>query len=156
MCAYPAIEVYGADEIIFMMPLSHQEEFFVAEFQEEQESLATTDMGSVMTENKDDALTDDDLFLKPRTPVRVSRTNRQHSVESNSLLEAVNNLANTVEDNSVRINKILQDNDAAVTGVTDVFSEEPSDEEVEESGSTNGTSSFDDLADVVELKERQS
>jgi len=164
LCAYPAIEVYGADEIIFMMPLSHQEEFFVAEFQEEQESLATTDMGSVMTENKDDTLTDDDLFLKPRTPVRVSRNNRQHSVESNSLLEAVNNLANTVEDNSVRINKMLEDNDAAdfsevsavVAGITDVYSEEPSDEEVEESGSTNGTSSFDDLADVAELKERQS
>ena len=60
--------------------------------------MATTDMGSVMTNDKDDdRTTDDDLFLKPRTPVRVSRTSRRMSMEESSLSEAVSNrLANDV------------------------------------------------------------
>ena len=46
LCAYPAMEVYTDSSIIFMMPLSRQDEFFVSEFQEEEMSIATTDMGS--------------------------------------------------------------------------------------------------------------
>jgi hypothetical protein len=160
LCAYPAIEVYQAEEIVFMMPLSHQEEFFVTEFQDEQESVATTDMGSVITNDKDD----DDLFLKPKTPVRVSRTSRR-SVES-SLAEAVNSL-NTVSasgDGVSRMPSVMQaingSPSAAVSSqppTEDIFSEEPSDddEELEEeasAGSTNESSSFDDLAEESEIK----
>jgi len=42
LCAYPAMEVYTDSEIIFMMPLSKQDEFFVSEFQEDEVSIATT------------------------------------------------------------------------------------------------------------------
>ena len=68
LCAYPAMEVYTDSEIIFLMPLSRQEEFFVSEFQEEEMSVATTDMtGSVMTvEVKSDR--DKDGFLIPQSP----------------------------------------------------------------------------------------
>ena len=72
LCAYPAMEVYTDSEIIFLMPLSRQEEFFVSEFQEEEMSVATTDMtGSVMagpaeTEMRTDR--DKDGFLIPQSP----------------------------------------------------------------------------------------
>jgi len=69
LCAYPAIEIYTDREIWFIMPLSKQEEYFVQEFQEEDISVATTDVGSVIG---DTAPKDEDLFLKPRTPVRVN------------------------------------------------------------------------------------
>ena len=32
LCAYPAIEVYGEKDIVFMMPLSHQELIFILFF----------------------------------------------------------------------------------------------------------------------------
>ena len=72
LCAYPAMEIYTDSEIIFMMPLSRQDEFFVSEFQEEEMSVATTDMtGSVMagpaeTEVRSDR--DKDGFLIPQSP----------------------------------------------------------------------------------------
>jgi len=69
LCAYPAIEIYTDRDIWFIMPLSKQEEYFVQEFQEEDVSVATTDVGSVMG---DTAMKDEDLFLKPRTPVRLN------------------------------------------------------------------------------------
>lgn len=156
LCAYPAIEVYGEKDIVFMMPLSHQEEFFVSEFQEEQESVATTDMGSVITNDKDDR-TDDDLFLKPKTPVRVSRTSRR-SVDSN-LVEAANTL-NTVNGNGdVVMSSVIEALNDGGPGVSsqpppeDIFSEEPSDEEDVAGDSTNESSSFDDLADEAEIKQ---
>lgn len=156
LCAYPAIEVYGAEDIVFMMPLSHQEEFFVTEFQEEQESVATTDMGSVITNDKDDR-TDDDLFLKPKTPVRVSRTSRR-SVDSN-LVEAVNTL-NTVNANGdMMMPSVMESavNDgpglSSLPPPEDIFSEEPSDEEDVTGDSNNESSSFDDLADESEIKQ---
>merc|ERR1712112_547097 len=46
LCAYPALELYTDSNIIFLMPLSRQEEFFVSEFQEEEMSVATTDLES--------------------------------------------------------------------------------------------------------------
>jgi len=163
LCAYPAIEVYQSEDIIFMMPLSHQEEFFVTEFQEEQESVATTDMGSVLTNDKDD----DDLFLKPKTPVRVSRTSRR-SVES-SLTEAVNSLNNVQANNDSRsvlssvIAEVNGDNSVSALSSPynqpppeDIFSEEPSDvEDVDDvsAGSTNESSSFDDLAEDTDIKQ---
>jgi len=48
LCAYPALEVYTDSSIIFMMPLSRQDEFFVSEFQEEEMSIATTDVESTI------------------------------------------------------------------------------------------------------------
>jgi len=43
LCAYPAVEVYTDSQIIFMMPLSKQDEFFVPEYQEDDtESIATS------------------------------------------------------------------------------------------------------------------
>eukprot|EP00088_Acartia_fossae_P021372 TRINITY_DN22828_c0_g1_i1.p1 TRINITY_DN22828_c0_g1~~TRINITY_DN22828_c0_g1_i1.p1 ORF type:complete len:338 (+),score=75.53 TRINITY_DN22828_c0_g1_i1:37-1050(+) len=169
LCAYPAIEVYQSEDILFMMPLSHQEEFFVGEFQEEQESVATTDMGSVMTNDKDDdRTTDDDLFLKPRTPVRVSRTSRRMSLEESSLSEAVNNrFANDVTthgDDGMILPSVMSANGEYkcpdVGPVQDVYSADPSDEEEEmddgSGASTNETSSFDDLTDAAEIKQRHS
>ena len=68
LCAYPALEVYTDSQIIFMMPLSRQEEFFVPEFQEDEMSVATTDLtGSVMV-TADDATRDKDGFLIPQRP----------------------------------------------------------------------------------------
>jgi len=80
LCAYPAIEVYADQEIVFIMPLSRQEEFFVPEFQEEQVSVATTDIGSTAGDRLA-ALKDDDLFLKPRTPVRVNQRQSSQSID---------------------------------------------------------------------------
>jgi hypothetical protein len=51
LCAYPALEMYSDSSIVFMMPLSRQDEFFVAEFQEDEVSIATTDVGE--SEEKD-------------------------------------------------------------------------------------------------------
>jgi len=47
LCAYPAMEMYTDSKIIFMMPLSRQDEFFVSEFQEDEMSIATTDVGEI-------------------------------------------------------------------------------------------------------------
>ena len=67
LCAYPAIEIYTDTEIVFIMPLSRQEEFFVSEYQEEEMSVATTDMtGSVMA--GDAGCRDKDGFLIPQSP----------------------------------------------------------------------------------------
>jgi len=80
LCAYPAIEVYTDNEITFIMPLSRQEDFYVSEFQEESISVATTEMGSVMGDKETTAGStrneDDDLFLKPKTPLRSNRPMR--------------------------------------------------------------------------------
>jgi hypothetical protein len=54
------------------MPLSRQEEFFIPEVMEEDISVATTDMGSVIGD-RDTVSKDDDLFLKPRTPLRITK-----------------------------------------------------------------------------------
>jgi len=62
LCAYPAIEIYTDNRIIFMMPLSRQEEFFVSEFQEDQVSVATTVVESSQVE--DDSLS----FAMPMSP----------------------------------------------------------------------------------------
>jgi len=78
LCAYPAIEVYTDNEITFIMPLSRQEDFYVSEFQEESISVATTEMGSVMGDKEMTSTRqeDDDLFLKPKTPLRSNRPMR--------------------------------------------------------------------------------
>ena len=54
LCAYPALELYSDSSIVFMMPLSRQDEFFVAEFQEDEVSIATTDMGESILEKTTD------------------------------------------------------------------------------------------------------
>jgi len=54
LCAYPALELYSDSSIVFMMPLSRQDEFFVAEFQEDEVSIATTDRGESILEKTTD------------------------------------------------------------------------------------------------------
>ena len=57
LCAYPAVEIYTSKSIDFMLPLSKQEYFFVPEFQDEIESVATTEFSN----HPDHASVDDDL-----------------------------------------------------------------------------------------------
>merc|ERR1719246_427214 len=73
LCAYPAIEIYGNGDIVFMMPLSQQDEFYVREFQEEEVSIATTDMGSVYNDNTDNESRDS------KTPHMEERPRRDSS-----------------------------------------------------------------------------
>ena len=54
LCAYPALELYSDSSIVFMMPLSRQDDFFVAEFQEDEVSIATTDRGESILEKTTD------------------------------------------------------------------------------------------------------
>jgi len=70
LCAYPAIEIYADQEIVFIMPLSRQEEFFVPAFQDDQISVVTTDVESTLGE-KDIVSKEEDQFLKPRTPTKA-------------------------------------------------------------------------------------
>ena len=90
LCAYPALEVYTDSEIIFLMPLSRQEEFFVSEFQEEEISIATTDMtGSVMA---GDGVRDRDGFLIPQSPrsdepSNVSDSTAEEDSEAGDILD---------------------------------------------------------------------
>ena len=89
LCAYPALEIYTPTAIEFVMPLSKQEEFFVPEFCEEQESIATTefsnhpDHAGVDEELKSKGLTrnlssvdeedDQSIFVKPSLPASARR-----------------------------------------------------------------------------------
>ena len=76
LCAYPAMEIYTDNAIVFMMPLSRQDDFFVSQFQEEEISVATTDMtgitdltGSVMAaEGEASFVRDKDGFVMPQSP----------------------------------------------------------------------------------------
>lgn len=66
LCAYPAMEVYTDSDIVFLMPLSRQEEFFVPEYQDDLVSSATTEMtGSVIG---GEGVRDKDGFLIPQSP----------------------------------------------------------------------------------------
>ena len=70
------MEIYTDNAIVFMMPLSRQDDFFVSQFQEEEISVATTDMtgitdltGSVMAPEGDASFVrDKDGFLMPQSP----------------------------------------------------------------------------------------
>jgi len=54
LCAYPAMEVYTDSQILFIMPLSKQDEFFVPEFQEEDTvSIATSAVSLAGVEGDD-------------------------------------------------------------------------------------------------------
>ena len=76
LCAYPAMEIYTDNAIVFLMPLSRQDDFFVSQFQEEEISVATTDMtgitdltGSVMAaEGEASFVRDKDGFVMPQSP----------------------------------------------------------------------------------------
>ncbi len=65
LCAYPAVEIYEEDHILFMMPLSRQEEWFVPEFSEEEVSIATTEMSTASQKHKGDG---EAVFAKPAEP----------------------------------------------------------------------------------------
>ena len=67
LCAYPAMEIYADSTITFIMPLSRQDEFFVSEFQEEEVSIATTDLES-FSGIESPLLRDEEGFAVPRTP----------------------------------------------------------------------------------------
>lgn len=65
LCAYPALEVYTDSSIIFMMPLSRQDEFFVSEFQDDEMSIATTDVGEIDKESNVSTMTNE--LVRQRT-----------------------------------------------------------------------------------------
>jgi len=69
LCAYPAMEIYTDNTIVFMMPLSRQDEFFVSEFQEEEMSVATTDLESFTSIESPAVMKDDAGFVIPRSPL---------------------------------------------------------------------------------------
>jgi len=69
LCAYPAMEIYTDNTIVFMMPLSRQDEFFVSEFQEEEMSVATTDLESFTSIQSPAVMRDDAGFVIPRSPL---------------------------------------------------------------------------------------
>merc|ERR1719318_191300 len=73
LCAYPAMEIYTDSTIVFMMPLSRQDEFFVSEFQEEEMSIATTDMESFTYIESPAVVRDDAGFVIPRSPLEDGR-----------------------------------------------------------------------------------
>ena len=79
LCAYPAMEIYTDSIITFVMPLSRQDEFFVSEFQEEEISIATTDMESFSGMDSP-LLRDEEGFVVPRTP-QFGRERREAQVE---------------------------------------------------------------------------
>ena len=69
LCAYPAMEIYTDNTIVFMMPLSRQDEFFVSEFQEEEMSVATTDLESFTSIESPAVMRDNAGFVIPRSPL---------------------------------------------------------------------------------------
>eukprot|EP00092_Neocalanus_flemingeri_P005676 GFUD01006114.1.p1 GENE.GFUD01006114.1~~GFUD01006114.1.p1 ORF type:complete len:298 (-),score=105.13 GFUD01006114.1:149-1042(-) len=80
LCAYPAMEIYTDSTIIFMMPLSRQDEFFVSEFQEEEMSIATTDMES-FSAMESPVLRDEGGFVIPKSPEERRRRVGEESEE---------------------------------------------------------------------------
>ena len=79
LCAYPALEVYTDNSIIFLMPLSRQDDFFVSQFQEEEISVATTDLtGSVMA-GEVSLVRDKDGFVMPQSPDIRDSTEEEES-----------------------------------------------------------------------------
>jgi len=79
LCAYPAMEVYTDNSIVFLMPLSRQDDFFVSQFQEEEISVATTDLtGSVMA-GETELIRDKDGFVMPQSPDIRDSTGEEES-----------------------------------------------------------------------------
>jgi len=71
LCAYPALELYTDSTITFMMPLSRQEEFFVPEFQEEEMSVATTDLESFTSIESPVLRKEEAEFVVPQSPLDI-------------------------------------------------------------------------------------
>ena len=95
LCAYPALEIYAANKIKFIMPLSKQEEFFVPEFCEEQVSIATTEFSNHPADdqalNEDDfkKIKDEDGFIKPTAPAPKSVKTDDNKSEPTDLTQEV-------------------------------------------------------------------
>jgi len=90
LCAYPALELYTDSNIVFMMPLSRQDEFFVSEFQEDEMSIATTDVTDV---------TDRSNF---RSPEMYRREKRDESRYADSNVEEDPKDDETVDDEMIK------------------------------------------------------
>jgi len=90
LCAYPALELYTDSNIVFMMPLSRQDEFFVSEFQEDEMSIATTDVTDV---------TDRSSF---RSPDMYRREKRDESRYADSNVEEDIKDDETVDDERIK------------------------------------------------------
>lgn len=73
LCAYPALEMYNDSSIIFMMPLSRQDEFFVSEFQEDEMSIATTDVTDVTDREGGGSFLIPEVFREKRDESRSVR-----------------------------------------------------------------------------------
>merc|ERR550519_2251943 len=74
LCAYPALEMYSDSSIVFMMPLSRQDEFFVSEFQDDDMSVATTDVGDLDRDPGGDSV---GAFLVPDVPMESSSSSSE-------------------------------------------------------------------------------
>ena len=99
LCAYPAMEVYTDNSIVFQMPLSRQDDFFVSQFQEEEISVATTDLtGSVMAAEVS-LVRDKDGFVMPHSPdVRDSTEEEEVSDAARDDLSSVGGPEGDVEE----------------------------------------------------------
>jgi len=112
LCAYPALELYTDSSIIFMMPLSMQEEFFVPEFQEEEMSVATTDLESFTSIESPDVRRDDGVFVVPQSPLEMKRDGDKFEQLRES---EVSSLEESDEDEDVVTdNRSTEETDAAV------------------------------------------
>lgn len=90
LCAYPALEMYNDANIMFMMPLSRQDEFFVSEFQEDEMSIATT------TDVTD--VTDRSSFMVPH----VYRERRDESRDARDVdLDVKEEDSNNIDDEEI-------------------------------------------------------
>ena len=134
LCAYPALEIYTANKIKFMMPLSKQEDFFVPEFCEEQVSIATSIATTEYSNHPDQAAADeelkhkneeivkkseelvnkseDDIFVKPAPPPPIANSPKatKNTDEKNDTSENSENEISEDEDTNSEFEKIEPEN----------------------------------------------
>jgi len=116
LCAYPAIEIYKDSDILFIMPLSKQDEFFVSEFQEEEISIATTDIESFSTIDSP-AVKDEAGFVIPQSPLDKS------GIVSSRRTAEERDRTSTEDESDTNISEIeeIGDNDSDIQERSDVM-----------------------------------